>query len=258
LKVASVRLQHFKRFTDLTIREIGAGVRLVVLAGPNGSGKSSLFDAFMLWHRSRFGGWNDDRSYYRKGAAVEVDTSQRIALTFHGREPAGDTIPKCFYFRTAYRNDPEFRLQGLERQGPILEERRFNRMIESDAAVSVNYRRLASQAFEDAFALYPPEMTLQHFRETVIGEIRDSVYRLFPGLRLNTLGNPFEQGTFRFDKGATQSFDYKNLSGGEKAAFDLLLDLVIKRKAFPEAIYCIDEPDAHMNARLQGALLNEL
>jgi len=48
------------------------------------------------------------------------------------------------------------------------------------------------------------------------------------------------------------------LSGGEKAAFDLLLDLIIKRRALPEAVYCIDEPDAHMNARLQGGLLSEL
>jgi energy-coupling factor transporter ATP-binding protein EcfA2 len=200
LKVASVRLQHFKRFTDLTIREIGAGVRLVVLAGPNGSGKSSLFDAFMLWHRSRFGGWNDDRSYYRKGAAVEVDTSQRIALTFHGREPAGDTIPKCFYFRTAYRNDPEFRLQGLERQGPILEERRFNRMIESDAAVSVNYRRLASQAFEDAFALYPPEMTLQNWRNQRFCFI--ACFQACGLIRLETIKARRSRSTIRISQGA--------------------------------------------------------
>jgi AAA domain, putative AbiEii toxin, Type IV TA system len=111
---------------------------------------------------------------------------------------------------------------------------------------------------EDAFALHPGNMTLDQFREQVIGEIRDCVARLFPGLVLNSLGNPFENGTFRFDKGSARSFDYKNLSGGEKSAFDLLLDMVVKRRVLTEAIYCIDEPDAHMNVRLQGSLLGEL
>ena len=32
---------------------------------------------------------------------------------------------------------------------------------------------------------------------------------------------------------------YKNLSGGEKAAFDLLLDLHVKKKYFPDSLYCI-------------------
>lgn len=258
MKIQSIHIQHFKRFTDLTVSGLGPEIRLVILAGPNGSGKSSLFDAFMIWQRSRYGGWNDDHSYYRKGNTVNVGTNQRITLTFHGQQPQNESVAQAFYFRTAYRNDPEFQLQSLERQGPILGERRFGRMIDSDAAVSVNYRRLASQAFEDAFARHPGNMTIAEFREQVIGEIRDSVQRLFPGLLLNTLGNPFENGTFRFDKGTSQSFDYKNLSGGEKAAFDLLLDMIVKRRALPEAIYCIDEPDAHMNARLQGALLGEL
>ncbi len=47
-------------------------------------------------------------------------------------------------------------------------------------------------------------------------------------------------------------------SGGEKAAFDLILYIAVKRASFPEAIYCIDEPEAHMNTRLQSALLEEL
>jgi AAA domain, putative AbiEii toxin, Type IV TA system len=211
-----------------------------------------------LWRRSRHGGYRDDVSYYRKGADDVINTVDRVTLQFHGGEPLGDAIQRSFYFRTAYRNDPEFQLQALQRQDPILGERRFERMIDSDAAVSANYRRLASQAFQDAFALHPASMTLGEFREQVIGDARDSVQHLFPGLVLNSLGNPIDNGTFRFDKGSAQSFDYKNLSGGEKAAFDLLLDLIVKRRTFPEAIYCIDEPDAHMNARLQGALLGEL
>lgn len=82
--------------------------------------------------------------------------------------------------------------------------------------------------------------------------------RLFPDLDLNTLGNPLTEGTFRFSKGAIRGFSYKNLSGGEKAAFDLLLDMVVKRRTFDDTVFAIDEPEAHMNTRLQGTLLGEL
>jgi hypothetical protein len=49
-----------------------------------------------------------------------------------------------------------------------------------------------------------------------------------------------------------------NLSGGEKAAFDLVLDLGLKKLEFDDTVFCIDEPEAHMSTRLQGALLAEL
>ena len=55
-----------------------------------------------------------------------------------------------------------------------------------------------------------------------------------------------------------QGFVFKNLSGGEKAAFDLLLDLFVKRREFDDTVFCIDEPEAHLYPRLHGALLTEL
>jgi predicted ATPase len=258
MRIRRVQIQHFKRFTDLTVQGLGDNVRLILLAGPNGSGKSSLFDAFTVWHRSRYGGYGDDQTYYRKGVADRTGSSERVRIDFHGVEPTGPSAASAFYVRTAYRNDPEFQVRVLERAGTVPEERGFKRMIEFDSTVSRNYARLASQAFEDAFATHPAMMTMGEFRERVIGEVRDSVQRVFPDLLLNTLGNPLENGTFRFDKGAVQGFDFKNLSGGEKAAFDLILDIIVKRRTLSDTIYCIDEPEAHMNARLQARLLGEL
>jgi hypothetical protein len=49
-----------------------------------------------------------------------------------------------------------------------------------------------------------------------------------------------------------------NLSGGEKAAFDLLLDLLVKRREFDDTVFFIDEPEAHIASGLQAALLDEL
>ena len=67
-----------------------------------------------------------------------------------------------------------------------------------------------------------------------------------------------EDGTFRFSKAASAGFHFKNLSGGEKAVFDLVLDLVIAKPAYDNTLFCIDEPEAHMNARLQAELLSVL
>jgi hypothetical protein len=132
-------------------------------------------------------------------------------------------------------------------------------MIEADVTVAVNYQRIASQALEDILVTEGPTTTIGDYRERVVGEIRGSIGALFPDLVFTDLGNPMsETGTFRFNKGGALGFEYLNLSGGEKAAFDLILDMIVKRRGFTDTIYCIDEPEAHMNAKIQAALLTEL
>ena len=100
--------------------------------------------------------------------------------------------------------------------------------------------------------------TFDQYRDDNLGKIRTALERLFPDLRLNSLGNPLKEGTFRFTKGASKRFSFKNLSGGEKAAFDLILDLAVVRRDYNNTIFCIDEPESHMNARLQAELLSVL
>ena len=46
MKIKSLQLKNFKRFTDLTLQDIPENAKLVLLIGSNGSGKSSVFDAF--------------------------------------------------------------------------------------------------------------------------------------------------------------------------------------------------------------------
>ncbi|UPJ97392.1 AAA family ATPase [Bradyrhizobium sp. 172] len=259
MRIKGFRSNNFRRFTDLEIENIPKTARLVVLAGPNGCGKSSVFDAMNLFYQMNVkNSWMDDKKYYWKlmDDPLSRELKDCVAVYFH--DIASAWRPGILYFRSAYRNDPEFSFDSLERVGPAVDEIRFRRMIEGDAAVAMNYRRLTSDAFQNVFEHAKPETNIGEFRESVVGEIRDSVNRIFPDLVLRSLGNPLSGGTFRFDKGTVSGFDYKNLSGGEKAAFDLLLDIIVKRPAFPDAIYCIDEPEAHMNSRLQGALLQEL
>ena len=131
-------------------------------------------------------------------------------------------------------------------------------MIDNDAAVSRNYQRLVGNAVEDVFERGDGSTTLQAFREQVTEEIREPFRRLFPDMEFNSLGNPMADGTFRFTKGTSHRFSFKNLSGGEKSVFDLILDLVVARHSYDDTVFCIDEPEAHMNARLQAELLSVL
>lgn len=48
MRIKEISLKNFKRFTDLTIKDIPESAKLVLLIGANGSGKSSVFDAFNL------------------------------------------------------------------------------------------------------------------------------------------------------------------------------------------------------------------
>ncbi len=261
MKIKSISLKSFKRFTDLKIQEMPETAKLVVIAGPNGCGKSSLFDGMSAWHRQWKGiGHNWNSGYHQKLGADSLGHIQNAAeIELYGEVPNDQNDKKkALYVRTAYRNDPQFRLDQLKRSGSQLDESRFEMLIQNDAAVSKNYQRLASQAFKDVFVDYDENATIGDFRQHVIGDIKASMRRVFPDLDLNDLGDPLEDGTFFFDKGVSKGFDYKNLSGGEKAAFDLILDLVVKIRDFDNTIFCIDEPELHMNTRLQGCLLKEM
>ena len=51
MRIKSIKIKDFKRFTDLTIQNIPQTAKLVVLVGPNGCGKTSVFEAFNQWYR---------------------------------------------------------------------------------------------------------------------------------------------------------------------------------------------------------------
>ena len=270
VRIRSIHLRDFKRFTDLTVSELPDTATLIVLVGPNGCGKSSVFDALhgkavvqqrWGWRPTQSEYWNKTYSIDKYQNLPLLDPGQKITIEFHGSPPTDQqSWARALYARSAYRNDPVAQVNQLARVPAAPEEHRFQRMIENDAAVSLNYQRLVSSGCEQAFDLGEGTTSLSEFRDWLIGDIRAAIRRLFddPSLDMDSLGNPLTDGTFRFSKGRSQRFSYENLSGGEKAAFDLILDLVIKRREFSDTVFCIDEPEAHLGLRLQGRLLREL
>jgi predicted ATPase len=256
MRVRSIHLRNFKRFTDTLVRDIPAKAKLVVVVGPNGCGKSSLFDALLHWYRSTVGfGRMDDELYFRKRQDRPFEWNKTVEVVLHDNQ-----TPKkgSLYVRTAYRNDPDFSVNSIKRAAIPSEQVRFGRVIENDQTVSANYQRLVYDTTANVYDSANDGKPVEELREELIGGVQSSMERVFGDLVLKSIQDPLGSGAFFFEKGEATSYHYKNLSGGEKAAFDLLLDLHIKKKYFPDAIYCIDEVDSHLHTRIQGALVREL
>ena len=277
MKIKSIHLQNFKRFTDLEIQNIPPTAKLVILLGPNGCGKSSLFHAFHYESSAYTGRRPDNPDYYEKVHGMGLGCQ----ITFH----EGVASEKSFYIRTAYRSQPhiiipEAGLQQIAQQmQPSTKERRFNTMTENDEAVFSNFQRLTSNAYRELIKQVTDKnkenrsKNVGQLQDEISGmftEIQEAMSRLFTNVVLNDVilndavlndldvHSTSEGKGLTFDKGISRNLPYGNLSGGEKAAFDLLFDIFIKREDYDDTVFCIDEPEAHMNPRLQGKLLEEL
>ncbi|MCA8831969.1 AAA family ATPase [Hymenobacter pini] len=270
MRISEVRLKEFRRFTDLTITGIPATARLVVLVGPNGSGKSSLFDGFNAMATVVSNNFRPIEGYYSKagypssGSHWGIFEQEKINVNFYDSHPfnwrnSDNDINTRFYIRTGYRYEPDFTLKSLARLGDVTKDEGQPRyMMSLETRVSSNYQRLVAQAVSDIFEDTNGHETKAQIRERLIGKIRDSFNRVLPGAILMNLGDPLSNGNFYFTKGSSSNWSYKNLSAGEKAAFDLVLDFAIKSSAFNNTVYCIDEPEVHVNTNVHGALLEEL
>ncbi len=259
MKIASIQIEKFKRFEKLTIEGIPEPARLVVLAGPNGNGKSSLFDAFLFWRRGHGGGgWSWDPNYHARGRLSNLDT-EGVRLKFHSHEKlARDAVASAIHIRSAYRNDPVVQLEQITRLGEATKDWRLDRLAANDASVTRNLQRIAGQTLDEVYGSAPAETTYAHARAELNGRVNRVFATLLPSLTMDGLGNPIEVGSFHFSKGSSKGYHYNNLSGGEKAIFDLILDLIVQGKAFGPAVYCIDEPETHVNPNLHALLLKEL
>src|SRR5581483_493558 len=131
MKIKSLQLKNFKRFTDLTIQDIPGHAKLVLLIGSNGSGKSSIFDALeVLSGKASIGNTTTIASggrmrnlLYQNGDAYHTKNAQPSELSLNfingevitcrtypalndGWEYVGPARKNLFYGRSAFRYLP--------------------------------------------------------------------------------------------------------------------------------------------------------
>ena len=260
MRIRNIYLTNFKRFTDLTIEGIPDTAKLVILVGPSGSGKSSLIDAINAWGKD-YNYSHYDPEYYRKDG--QPATSRRgerfenLGVRIDADECPSNLGEAC-YVRSAYRHTSKFSVSQMTK----IDESQYWRLDAGsnlsapDQEVERNYHRVYARIMKEVFQ--QDERTNVEIREHVIGQVRDSLQSIFSDLRLHSLDDSEGQSTFYFEKGEAKRYNYVNLSGGEKAAFDLLLDFIVRKESYSNAVMCIDEPEVHMGSSAQSKLLEVL
>lgn len=260
MRIKQIHLEQFKRFTNFTITDLPSTAKLVVLLGPNGCGKSSLFDGFKAWHLLKGYQNYKNNDYYNKPSDDQRPSCERVNISFYENTDkfTRNDYHQLFYFRTAYRNSPSVSIRALEQVYSPLEKVDDRMMIQNDSTVNENYQRLVSKTISLLYNKANDEKKVSTLRDELLSRIREPLHRLFPDLLLTEIGVITDKAEFYFSKGTTEKYGYEKLSGGEKAAFDLLLDFVIKQQYYQNTIFCIDEPETHIHTALQAKLLSEL
>lgn len=243
---------NFKAFSSLSISSLPKA-RFVILVGPNGSGKSSVFDAMLYWasRRGRPVVRSQPQDYF---AHPDNTMANDIELTFH--ESDEGVAPQQIHVRSAYRFTPQIRTTSLEAQPSLINQPVVSSMMDQDSAVMRHYQTLVGQ-FVRLLSDLDDDSGAKKAKKQ-LAPLRAAVSRMFPDLELQSLGNALSDGSFFFNKKNVKNFRYDNLSSGEKAAFDLLLDLHLSGKEFAEGIICLDEPETHLSPRVQAALLDAI
>ena len=271
-----VNIKDFRGISSLTVQGIPDTARLIILVGPNGCGKSSFVDALYIRDDERVDYW--DPEYHQKYSTSPVihrlkerwkwdknidsySQRQELRREVYRRVQCDPERGIRFHARSAFRNDVVSHAHLLGHSESSLADVEVRRMMDNDAAIARNYRRLASKAAKAALASPHTSTLLGELEEQTIKPISMAFSRLFPEVNFDGLGDPIEDGAFQFSKVHSHSVPFQNLASGEKAAFDLILDFVMASEYLSDdvkMVYSIDEPEAHLHAHLQSELLSVL
>jgi energy-coupling factor transporter ATP-binding protein EcfA2 len=267
MKIKSLQLKNFKRFTDLTLQDIPENAKLVLLIGSNGSGKSSVFDAFEVLDRFTHRDFVDNKDLYYSKAA----TPFQIIATFYDEPPVNTNeinlrnshkVPtKSFYGRTSFRQIPNLTRRSLGQPFDISTDTdRPKRYIERDERFENDLEHLLGRFLREIFS---PTDT-GYIIKSVVDPINKAFVRIFGSdiastLQLTQLIPPLEGNIAQivFKKGDS-AFLYDQLSAGEKEIFNILINLIARKDYYKNSIYFFDEIDLHLNTKLQFNLLKEI
>ncbi len=252
MKIRSLQLKNFKRFTDLTLEGIPDNAKLVLLIGSNGSGKSSVFDAFDFLSlqygkipRPSHLNFFKDKSILTQEVFVDTLEYGKQGLTADGWIGSAKIRGTNFYGRTSFRQIPRITRTKLGKT--------FNLENDTDKPVSFIDR---DERFENDLEHILGKLLKEFFRTTndkseikknVIDPINESLQRIFPGengtrLQLIQMIPPLEGNVadVTFRKGVSE-FHYNYLSAGEKEIFNILINFVARKEYYNDTVFFFDE-----------------
>lgn len=259
MRIKTIRLSHFRRFTDLTINLGSSPRKIIALVGPNGCGKSSVFDGFLEKLRNYYdsGGATPEylskSKYYESGGSDDYNRNDAVTIT--REDDSQNFSTKSFYVRTPYRFSGNISVNQIQKLPDVFTEQRPGYTAQVDNRLNQNYQRLHGQLIHE---YQNGDKTGREFRVELIDKI-NTILKSVLEVKISDLGDIIGgKGQLFFDKGISKNFRYENLSAGEKEVVDLIIDLVIKTKDYSETIFCIDEPELHLNTSIQRKLLIEI
>lgn len=263
MKIKTVRLRNFKRFDDLTITLGNSPRKIIALVGPNGCGKSSVFDAFEEKLKDYKGAsQNEHASYFSKlwhsilPEKKSESYDKNASITIVQENDITSFSKKSFYIRSAYRFTAKLKVDSIKAQPDIIED--HNRPYSSnaiDSRMQSNYERLLSKLL---YEFEQGNKTGAEFKKEFLEKINNILGNILD-VKVSGLGNVGDgKGQLFFEKENSKHFPYENLSSGEKEVIDIIIDLVIKTPDFNDTVYCIDEPELHLNTAIQRKLLTEI
>ena len=186
-------------------------------------------------------GYQHRRPQLQHNQSDTVAETDEVDLKFYDNTPISqDDLKKSLYIRSAYRHDPSFRDTNIQPQQDVLDRHAVRRLIDTDKTVQNNYQRIIWRLLREVTT---PGLMTDNIMADTIGDLQRSMEIVFGDIRLDALVSTQDTGTFTFTKGMSRNFLYEYLSAGEKAAFDLLLDVVANRAAFDDSLYCVDEQE---------------
>lgn len=268
MKIKSLRLKNFKRFTDLTLQDIPENTKLVLLIGANGSGKSSVFDAFAFVAIDRKSNRNPlENPYYHKNKETNIEVvfetiEYEIIKSIDGWENLYKLNQGSFYGRTSFRQVPRLAKTSLGTYFNILSDNdRPPTFIDRDERFENDLEHLVNEMLTEFFRTANDKSEI---KEKVINRINNALERLFghqngTRLKLIELIPPLEGKAYEinFQKGES-IFHYNYLSAGEKEIFNILINLVARGEYYTDTIFFFDEIDLHLNTKLQYNFLKEI
>lgn len=271
MRITNLKIENFKRFTDLSIKQIPESAKLVLLIGSNGSGKSSVFDAFDWLSKDKKKDFLDiemeSNAYYFKkkdiSPSIQIHLSNDIIL----KKDSANYIDNNYKFigrssiriipRISDKYYPDHIKNNLDSPFSFIDnDTRFTNDVYS-------YIQQINNALREPIFSGRSADTYQIFQE-FIAPLNNSLVNILGEEGRTTIqiaefedAGPQKNAKLIFKKGESK-INYDLLSHGEKQIVILLLNFIVRRKYYEDAVIFIDEMDCHLNTSIQYRLLEEI